>query len=464
MDDRRWENLTRARTAYAKAEPDTTGLPVQAQIEISARCNLRCTMCAIGYDTRYAGTSGRPSILAPELFSKLRPIFPSLLEAHLFGLGEPLLHPHLVTYVREMALAGVRITFHTNATLLDDRKADALARAGVAHTTVSIDGATASTYEAIRRGGRFADALRGIRALLRASRRYGRPTVDLAIVAMKSNLEEIPRLVDLGAELGVRGIHVEPLLRQVGSPELDEHYARENLAAAGADRAALVFEDAIARAGRNGVAFSSRFTSERTNYDYSRVDWKNQASWLCSEPWATVFITVAGEVRTCCLNDLSFGNLFEKSFEEIWFGDPYVRFRDQHAKRSAPGCANCVQNGRVRSSPWFRPTESVSLRPMADSLPASDDSIELDSPCEGGSVTAPFVVVGRTRMHRRERRSSVVMIDHTPVEFLSNATFADESFRLTLPTDAFLTDGAHLLWVRNGDRALARREFHYRRI
>ena len=35
-------------------------------------------------------------------------------------------------------------------------------------------------------------------------------------------------------------------------------------------------------------------------------------------------------MRTCCLNDESFGNLFEASFEEIWNGDAFVRFRDQH--------------------------------------------------------------------------------------------------------------------------------------
>lgn len=416
MDDRRWQNLTRARSSYAEGAARSGGLPLQLYAEVSARCNLRCTMCAIGYDTRYASGSDRPAYFSPALFARLRPIFPSLLHANLFGLGEPLLNPHLVAYVRELADAGARVSFHTNGTLVDDRKAMALARAGVAHVTVSIDGATPATYEAIRQGAKWEHVLRGIRALVRAGQRYGRPTVDLAMVAMRANVHEIPLLRELGAHLGVRSIHIEPLLRQPGSPELEEHFAREH-----------VLPHPMAR-----------------------------SEFLCAEPWATVYVTTAGEVRTCCLNEVCFGNLHEQTFEEIWNGEAYVRFRERHARRESPaGCANCIANARVRSSPWFRATESVVMQPMVDFLPEPTHDVELET------VTESFAISGRERTSV-DRRSVTVMIDHTPVEMLSTATFVNERFTLQLPTH-FLTEGAHVVWLRDREgRSLARREGHFR--
>src|SRR5262249_52770492 len=121
----------------------------------------------------------------------------SLQRAHLFGLGEPLLSPHLFHYVSLLSAAGVETWITTNATLMTDARADALARAGLTRATVSIDGATKETYERIRIGGRFEEAVRGIKALTDARRRWARPRVMLAMVGMVSNLRELPRLVDL---------------------------------------------------------------------------------------------------------------------------------------------------------------------------------------------------------------------------------------------------------------------------
>src|SRR6266571_2578609 len=139
MNQQRWSNVASARDEYEHG---------------AERANLRCQMCAINYDSRYQPHSGRPPYFEPDLFVRLRPIFPSLVRAYLFGLGEPTLNRHLVDYIAELASAGVEVWFNTNATLIDEEKADAIARAGASKITVSIDGATASTYETIRRGAK----------------------------------------------------------------------------------------------------------------------------------------------------------------------------------------------------------------------------------------------------------------------------------------------------------------------
>ena len=167
MDHTRWNNLLAVREAYDAGSPMTGESPLEAFLEVAARCNLHCQMCAINYDSRYLPGSKRPPFLTPELFSRLEPIFPRLVRAYLFGLGEPLLNRNLVDYVRALSRYGVDVWFNTNGTLIDERKAEDLAEAGAGAITVSIDGATKETYERIRVGSRYEAVLGGIRALVR---------------------------------------------------------------------------------------------------------------------------------------------------------------------------------------------------------------------------------------------------------------------------------------------------------
>src|ERR1700687_4159184 len=103
MDEPRWSNVQRARGAYNSGAIDLEAGPLEAFFEVAAACNLHCQMCAINYDSRYLPRSGRPKVFSPDLFSRLEPIFPTLVRAYLFGLGEPLVNPHLVDYVRRLS-------------------------------------------------------------------------------------------------------------------------------------------------------------------------------------------------------------------------------------------------------------------------------------------------------------------------------------------------------------------------
>src|SRR5207244_9329593 len=194
MDRRRWTNVSAARAHYEGRDVISADAPIEAFLEVAARCNLRCQMCAISYDVAARIKDNRPPYSEPDLFARLRPIFPSLVRAYLFGLGEPTLNQHLVDYIAELSSAGVEVWFNTNATLIDQEKADAIARAGASKITVSIDGATAPTYETIRRGAKFEAVVRGIRALAAA-----KLEVNLSFVAMASNIHELPAMVELCA-------------------------------------------------------------------------------------------------------------------------------------------------------------------------------------------------------------------------------------------------------------------------
>lgn len=480
MDAHRWCNVCAARWDYDAGETAMEGWPQDAIIEVSARCNLRCVMCPISYDPRYQPGSGRPALFTPQLFERLRPLFPTLLRADLFGLGEPVLNPHLTDFIGELHAAGVEVRFTTNATLIDDERAEAFARAGADRISVSIDGASAGIYEAIRRGGRFEGVLRGLEALCRARRRHGRPRVTVSFVAMAMNVHEIPRLVDLCREIGVEEVNVEPLFDWGGdSPELAEHYQREALSGLAPEELEGILGEARRRAGAAGLYFNSPFLASHGSADYRQrvAELSGQPGWRCSEPWRTILVTVAGEVRPCCLNGESLGSLREQTFEEIWNGPAYRAFRRQHVAglEMPTGCAACLANGRQRHSEYFAAIEPVSFRPLLGQAPPPPPKggVTLDWPRDKEVVTDPLVLTGRLgpplrrRLPWLGRRSRVrLLIDRCPVGFLDDAVVEGDRFAACIPVP-YLSEGAHLLSLRaddDTDPGWGRRTIHFWRL
>lgn len=472
MDARRWSNVCRGRRAYAAGGERVDAYPQEAYLEIATRCNLRCRMCPISYADR----STEPRFFPPQLFARLRPIFPTLLRAHLFGLGEPLLNPHLTGYLAELSAAGVETDFTTNATLIDAAKADELARAGVTRVAVSVDGATAATYEHIRRHARFDDLRRGLASLAAARDRHGRPQLSLSCVAMADNVDELPGLVELCARHGITELNLEPLYFWGSEiPELGEHYREQSLEAVPPERARAALAATARRAEQAGVRLISRLLVGSGSLDYRERSCKRPAdpAWPCTEPWGTVSLTARGEVRTCCLNVVTFGSLAESSFDDIWNGDAYRAFRRSHAVGGTPpGCATCMANGRQRHSPWFAAVEPVAQRPLLAAAPPAPNGRgpEIDTPAAGATVTDPLVVTGRLPLLGPGRlgggRPPALLIDHTAHPELAGAVTGGGRFVAFLRTP-YLSEGAHVLSLgRSAGRpelGRSRRTVHFRR-
>jgi MoaA/NifB/PqqE/SkfB family radical SAM enzyme len=157
MDLTRFLNNARIRESYDKRRDRSGDGPIEAYVEVSARCNLRCPMCAVWVDPRFKSATARPPLLATSLFDKLHRASSTLCRVNLFGLGEPLLHPGFCRFARWLAGAGVGVWSTTNGTLIDDEMAENLGLSGLETLTISVDGASARTYEPIRRGARFVD-------------------------------------------------------------------------------------------------------------------------------------------------------------------------------------------------------------------------------------------------------------------------------------------------------------------
>src|SRR5918998_1429710 len=202
--------------------------PHELQVEVTGACNLRCRMCLV----RYAPAVGRrEGALAYEDFVALVDGLPELRKLTLQGLGEPLLLPHLLDMVRHAASRGIEVGFNSNGTLLTRPIADRLVAAGLGWLHVSLDGATAATYEEVRHGtdfsarpGQFDRVVANLRGLVAARDGARRPRIQLVFVAMRRNVEELPALVELAGDVGVDSIWVQNLSHDFGDTGSSEAY------------------------------------------------------------------------------------------------------------------------------------------------------------------------------------------------------------------------------------------------
>ncbi|MGY1640583.1 radical SAM protein [Geodermatophilus sp. SYSU D00703] len=315
------------------------------QLEVTSACNLSCAMCLVSYRPAVNRTHGAMPI---ELFRRLVDGTPGLTRLTLQGLGEPLLQPHLLEMVAYAKERGIEVGFNSNAMLLTRDRAERLVALGLDWLHVSLDGATAETYEGIRAGAEFDRVARNLRGLQAAKRAAGadKPWVRVVFVAMRRNVRELPDLVRLLAEWEVDELHVQDLSHDFGDTDPAGGYAEirafahaESLEHVAPADVATVFAAARDQAERCGVRL-------RLPTPYGQPPVREPGEPGCSWPWDAAYITSSGSVQPCCMvmgdDRVSMGSLTDADLAEIWTGEAYAEFRTALLTDTPPPvCAGC---------------------------------------------------------------------------------------------------------------------------
>jgi MoaA/NifB/PqqE/SkfB family radical SAM enzyme len=294
------------------AGPLAPPLPRFAQIEPIGRCNLACRMCTVN------DRGDEVATLSLERFEQLLDQMPDLRELHLQGLGEPMLHPQFFDMVALAAGRGIRVSANSNLTLLTPARAQRCVSSGLASLSVSLDGATAAVYEAIRRKASFAKVLRNLGRLVDARDAARSPLeVRLVMVLMRANLHELPALVRLAHAHRVPAILVQRLSSDLAQHDLPTRYipirdyvSQAELQPPDLGEAEQVFAEARAQAQQLGVCLHLPRLQDRpgdTHRAAPRCDW----------PWTQLYLTAAGELLPCCMvataDRARWGNVFESA-------------------------------------------------------------------------------------------------------------------------------------------------------
>ncbi|SMF30548.1 radical SAM protein [Desulfovibrio gilichinskyi] len=141
---------------------DNNYLPSIMLLQISALCNLKCTMCA---HEKWRSSSG---FMEDRIFFKTleQCKINGVHELHFYGpRGEPLLHPKALDYIKVASNEGFRVTLITNGTLLTEDKINSLLDSGVSEIGLSFSGHNKESYESVYVGAKFEETIASIRSL-----------------------------------------------------------------------------------------------------------------------------------------------------------------------------------------------------------------------------------------------------------------------------------------------------------
>ncbi len=223
----KFRNRLSIAASYFRHKAVVTGGPIEITLESTAKCNLYCPMCP-----RHIYTFDNEN-MDLELYRKIVQDCRDYVEfIWPYGIGEPMIHPNIFEMIRITRDAGIRTGMSTNATLLDERRAEQLLDSGLDYVILAFDGASKETYEKYRTGATFEKTRENIlgfleRKLARKSSMY----VVLQMVLLKENTHEIDAYRKLWSVPGVDEIRFKRDEIQIdGSkiPNVEFHTRRRN--------------------------------------------------------------------------------------------------------------------------------------------------------------------------------------------------------------------------------------------
>jgi radical SAM protein with 4Fe4S-binding SPASM domain len=262
------------------------------------------------------------------------------------GIGEPLLNRDLAAMICYLKQRGVYVVFNTNATLLTDRRQAELIESGLDELHISLDGSTAETYRQIRGIAAFERVIANVSGMVRMRHQMGaaNPQIAFWMTGMRSNLAELPDVIELAARIGVNEVYLQRLT-----------YWGEGLAVAeqsiyeGYPEAEAIVAEAERRAEQLGVRLrGAGAVAPRGNLVGCMPQpepWR-----ACSRPLRLAYVTAQGNALPCCIapftdapyEEIKLGNYLRDGVQAVWNSERYTRFRQQLASANPPpSCRNC---------------------------------------------------------------------------------------------------------------------------
>ena len=257
-------------------------VPFQVSIELTHRCNLRCTHC-------YVDTRSPREMTLKECTVVLDQLADAGTMYLMFTGGEVLVREDFMDIAWYARNRGFLLTILTNGTLLTPATAYELALLEPVQVGLSLHGACSQTHDAITGvPGSFDRLMEAIRLL-----KHHEVTVGLQGNVMDSNVHEIPDIKALGTKLGVN-VHLssEFVPGKSGSMEPFGHEAASQQLCKGMGQQWIEESQAAAKVGP------------------------------CKAGKGICSVAPNGDVFPCLLMPMKIGNLLETGFQELWKTHP----------------------------------------------------------------------------------------------------------------------------------------------
>ena len=214
--------------AFMKAKKHLSPLAYEfVAADITGNCNLRCTFCINDF-SRVRGNT----LMKEATFEKLITLIPLVNGCNFFisCLFEPTIHPSFISFLEKIP-PGYRnkVYFTTNLSRkLSRRDFQRLSRVNIHHINISIDSLQQDTFEKLRQKANFEHFIDNLCGLVEVFAGAARPPrLRYTTMALKPNLDEIPKLVETCAQKYLAYTHEIRHVYPV--PHLSSQWKQDNL-------------------------------------------------------------------------------------------------------------------------------------------------------------------------------------------------------------------------------------------
>lgn len=176
--------------------------PMAVLWDLTSSCNLRCRHCVVS-----AGPSCHDELSNEDCRRLIDEMSTFGVNQLILSGGEPMLRPDFFDIARYAASKGLSLQVATNGTLIDEGAAKELSRIG-ACAQVSLDASIPEIHDDFRQvSGSWDRTVQGIRQLVKE-----KVPITLASVVTSCNVDDIPQLYELAADLGVHTFRILPFV------------------------------------------------------------------------------------------------------------------------------------------------------------------------------------------------------------------------------------------------------------
>jgi radical SAM protein with 4Fe4S-binding SPASM domain len=275
---------------------------VRITLYVTRRCHANCDMCWRDFFVDKDEFDTPPTVIDAVVEAA-----PHLTSVLLHGDGEPLLNlclPDILTRLKARMPVGGSVGMITNGMLLDQGTSRKLIDLGLDWFHVSMDGANESSLERIRRGCRFDTIVKNVEQAVEYARNNRSRSPDFAIqfTTREDNVHELPEMVRVAANMGVRHVVFGHLI----------DYRVGEFLVVDRSRLSAMYREAARVAEKLGVRLAGQPVRK---HDPARCHFVEE-----------LFVHVSGEAAPCTFRtpgrperpSISLGNVKDNPLHDIW--------------------------------------------------------------------------------------------------------------------------------------------------
>ncbi|MGN0349347.1 MAG: radical SAM protein [Roseburia sp.] len=291
--------------------------PIELEVSLTNACNHRCVFCAVDY------TGYQPTMLDAAMFQeRLKEFAKKGVKSIIYaGEGEPLLNKNAVDIINVTKRNGIDAAMSTNGVLLTPE----VSRECLASLTwirFSTAAITDESYEKIHqcRKGDLPIVLHHMEEAVRVKRdQKAATTIGVQLLLLPENKAEVLRMAQELKRIGVDYFTVKPFSHHPQSSNILQVDYREMLDVE-RELKALESED-----------YKIYFRA----HSMEKLSCARSYSQCLALPFM-VYVDAKGNLWPCIVfmgkEELSYGNLYQESFEEIWEGERRKQLVDYFSK------------------------------------------------------------------------------------------------------------------------------------